>query len=136
MKLWKLIRRSHLTYIYGDGDCMSFVNIHDQSVRYNYMKQGDRESIAEFKTRFDNQIKANQGVGIPDIDEKLRAMDFMGKLDPRGTVVCSLSCVTLHLKICPALTQKPSSSVTYSIHMDAGRPVSHTHKRVAFCLPR
>jgi hypothetical protein len=83
VKLWKLIRRSHLTCIYGDGDCMSFVNIHDLLVRYNYMEQGGRESIAEFKTRFDNQIKANQGVGIPDIDEELSAMDFIGKLDSK-----------------------------------------------------
>ena len=81
VKLWKFIRRSHLTHIYGDDDSMSYVNIHDQSVRYNHMRQGDREYIADFKTRFDNQVKANQGVGIPEIDDALRAMDFIGKLD-------------------------------------------------------
>ena len=58
-------------------------NIHDQSLRYNNLRQGDRELISAFKTRFDNQVKSNQGVGIPEISDALRAMDFIGKLDPK-----------------------------------------------------
>ena len=58
-------------------------NIHDQSLRYNILRQGDRELISAFKTRFDNQVKSNQGVGIPEISDALRAMDFIGKLDPK-----------------------------------------------------
>ena len=81
--LWGYIRRSHLTHIYANDDEMSTLNIHDQSLRYNSLRQGDRELISAFKTRFDNQVKSNQGVGIPEISEALRAMDFIGKLDPK-----------------------------------------------------
>lgn len=62
---------------------MSTLNIHDQSLRYNSLRQGDRELISAFKTRFDNQVKSNQGVGIPEITEALGAMDFIGKLYPK-----------------------------------------------------
>jgi hypothetical protein len=83
IKLWQYIRRSHLTHIYANDDEMSTLNIHDQSFRYNSLRQGDRELISTFKTRFDNQVKSNQGVGIPEISDALRAMDFIGKLDPK-----------------------------------------------------
>lgn len=81
IKLWTYIRKSHLTHMYGDDDEMSAANIHDQSQRYNNIRQGDKELIADFKIRFDHQVKSNQGVGIPDISDALRAMDFIGKLD-------------------------------------------------------
>ena len=45
IKLWEYIRRSHLTHIYGDDDLMRAVNIHEQTIIYNYLRQGDRESI-------------------------------------------------------------------------------------------
>lgn len=83
IKLWRYIRRSHLTHIYANDDEMSTLNIHDQSLRYNNLRQGDRELISAFKTRFDNQVKSNEGVGIPEISDALRAMDFIGKLDPK-----------------------------------------------------
>ena len=54
VKLWEYIRRSHLTHIYGGDDSMRAVNIHEQTIRYNYLCQGDREVIGDFKTRFDN----------------------------------------------------------------------------------
>ena len=79
--LWTFIRKSHLTHMYGENDEMSAVNIHDQSLRYHNLRQGDKEFISDFKVRFDNQVKSNQGVGMPEISEKLRAMDFIGKLD-------------------------------------------------------
>jgi hypothetical protein len=60
---------------------MSAVNIYDQAKRYNDMKQGEKECISDFKIRFDHQVKTNQGVGIPDMSESLRAMNFIGKLD-------------------------------------------------------
>jgi Reverse transcriptase (RNA-dependent DNA polymerase)/Zinc knuckle len=79
--LWTFIRKTHLTHIYGEDDEMSAVNIHDQSMRYHNLRQGDKEYISDFKVRFDNQVKCNQGVGIPDTSEALRAIDFIGKLD-------------------------------------------------------
>ena len=81
VKLWKLIRKSHLTHMYGDHDNMSSVNLYDQQMRYNELRQGDHEPIADFKTRVDNQLKANSGVGMTEISESLRALDFIGKLD-------------------------------------------------------
>lgn len=81
IQLWGYIRKSHLTHIFGDDDEMSAVNIHDQAKRYNDMKQGDKELISDFKIRYDNQLKTNEGVGIPEMSEPLRAMDFIGKLD-------------------------------------------------------
>lgn len=83
IRLWDFIRRSHLTHIYGEDDSMLVVNIHDQTLRYNSLRQGEREYISEFKTRFDNQVKANQGVGVPDVPEPIRAIDFLSKLDPK-----------------------------------------------------
>jgi hypothetical protein len=72
--LWTFIRKSHLTHIYGEDDEMSAVNIHDQALRHNNLRQGDEEFISDFKIRFDDQVKSNQGVGMPEISEKLRAM--------------------------------------------------------------
>ena len=54
VQLWEFIRRSHLTHIYGEDDSMRAVNIHEQTLRYNYLRQGEREYIGDFKTRFDN----------------------------------------------------------------------------------
>ena len=83
VKLWEYIRRSHLTHVYGEDDSMRAVNIHEQTLRYNYLRQGDREVISEFKTRFDNQVLANRGVGMIDVEESIRAIDFLSKLDPK-----------------------------------------------------
>lgn len=60
---------------------MSVANIHDQALRYHNLRQGDKEYISDFKIRFDHQVKSNQAVGIPEIGEPLRAMDFIGKHD-------------------------------------------------------
>ena len=57
--------------------------MYEQILRYNSLRQGDREAIADFKTRFDNQVKANDGVGVAPLEEKLRAIDFLCKLDPK-----------------------------------------------------
>jgi hypothetical protein len=38
-QLWILIKRSHLTHVYGDEDTMAVVNIHDQALRYSNMRQ-------------------------------------------------------------------------------------------------
>ena len=83
VRLWKLIRKSHLTHMYGDHDNMSAVNLHDQQLRYNSLRQGERELVADFKTRFDNQMKANHGVGMIEINDSLRALDFISKLDTK-----------------------------------------------------
>ena len=83
IKLWGFIRMSHLTHVYGSSDKMRAVNINDQLVRFSNMRQGDREYISDFKTRYDNQVKANEGVGIVNDDETLVAIDFLGKLDPK-----------------------------------------------------
>ena len=87
MKLWVFISKSHLTHVYGVDDNMRAVNKHDQSEKYNNLRQGGREYISAFKIRFDNQVKANNGVGITELDEESRAMDFLGKFDPKR---CSL----------------------------------------------
>jgi Zinc knuckle len=81
IKLWTYIRKSHLTHIFGEDDEMSAANIHDQASRYHNLRQGDKEYISEFKIRFDHQVQSNKGVGIPEISDRLRAMDFIGKLD-------------------------------------------------------
>ena len=83
IKLWGYIRRSHLTHIYGPSDNMRAVNVNDQLVRFSNMRQGEREFISDFKTRYDNQVKANEGVGIINDDESLVAVDFLSKLDPK-----------------------------------------------------
>ena len=66
--LWKLIRSSHLTHVYGEDDSLRSNNIYEQLTRYNNHRQGHRESIAELKTRFDNQVKANDGVGVVPLE--------------------------------------------------------------------
>jgi hypothetical protein len=83
VKLWEFIKRSHLTHVYGEDDSMRAVNVHEQTIRYNYLRQGEREFIGEFKTRFDNQLAANRGVGMEDVDESIRAIEFLSKLDPK-----------------------------------------------------
>jgi hypothetical protein len=83
IKLWEYIRKSHLTHMYGASDNMRAVNVNDQKMKFNNMRQGDREYVSDFKTRYDNQLKANEGVGIVADDESLVAIDFLSKLDPK-----------------------------------------------------
>ena len=83
VRLWEFIRRSHLTHIYGEDDSMRAVNIHEQALRYNYLKQGEREVIGDIKTRFDNQVLANRGVSMTEVVEPTRAIDFLSNLDPK-----------------------------------------------------
>ena len=83
VQLWEFIRRSHLTHIYGEDDSMRAVNVHEQTLRYNYLRQGEREVIGVFKTRFDNQVLANRGIGMTEMEEPIRAIDFLSKLDPK-----------------------------------------------------
>ena len=79
--LWDMIRRTHLTHIFGAQDPMVRLNKREQLARYSVLRQGDREFIASFKTRYDAQIQANIGAGIAVIDEETMAMDFLHKLD-------------------------------------------------------
>ena len=81
VRLWNFIRRTHLTHVFGDGDQMRVVNIQEQEVRYSELKQGDREFISTFKTRFDNQVKANEGAGLPAQNQPKLALEFLFKLD-------------------------------------------------------
>ena len=83
IKLWTYIRKTHLTHIHGDNEETTYANIHDQSVKYNNLRQGDKEKISDFKIRFDHQVQSNKGAGMADISERLRVMDFLGKLDSR-----------------------------------------------------
>jgi hypothetical protein len=45
--------------------------------------QGQHETISDFKTRYDNQVKANQGVGVVNADESVVSIDFLSKVDPK-----------------------------------------------------
>ena len=81
--LWELNRRTHLTHIFGAEDPMIRLNKREQSARYSALKQGDREYISSFKTRYDAQIQSNRGAGVADMDEETQAMDFIHKLDPK-----------------------------------------------------
>ena len=81
--LWELIRRTHLTHIFGAQDPMMRLNRREQNARYAALKQGDKEYITSFKTRFDAQIQANRGAGLPDLEDETLAMDFIHKLDMR-----------------------------------------------------
>lgn len=66
--LWDLIRRTHLTHVFGDLDPMIRLNKREQMAKYSALRQGDREYIASFKTRYDARILASRGAGVPDID--------------------------------------------------------------------
>jgi Zinc knuckle len=83
VKLWELIRRIHLTHIFGDGDPMREVNVQEQETRFAALRQGEREYISTFKLRFDNQVKANEGAGVPEMTESKLALEFIMKLDPK-----------------------------------------------------
>ena len=83
VRLWNFIRRTHLTHVFGDGDQMRVINMQEQEVRYSELKQGDKEFISNFKTRFDNQIKANEGAGLPVQDQPKLALEFLFKLDSK-----------------------------------------------------
>jgi hypothetical protein len=62
---------------------MTEVNIQEQSARFASHKLGEREPVASFKTRFDNQVKANLGAGVPDVSDSTRALEFFFKLDDK-----------------------------------------------------
>ena len=81
--LWTLIRRTHLTHMFGDTDPTKEINQHEQESKYGMMRQGERELITTFKARFDEQVLANDAVGVAKITDTLCALDFIGKLDPK-----------------------------------------------------
>jgi hypothetical protein len=83
VRLWGFIRRTHRTHIYGDGDPMTEVNVQEQETRYAALRQEDKEFISTFKQRFDDQIKANEGAGVPAVTDSKRALEFISKLDTR-----------------------------------------------------
>ena len=83
VRLWGFIRRTHLTHIFGDGDPLREINIQEQESRYSNLKQEEREYIATFKARFDNQLKAGEGAGVAVTTDSKKAMEFLGKLDQR-----------------------------------------------------
>ena len=83
VRLWDFIRRSHLTHIFGEGDQLLEVNVQEQESRYDALRQGERESINMFKVCFDNQVKANEGAGMPPATDSKRALEFIYRLDSR-----------------------------------------------------
>ena len=85
--LWALIRRTHLTHMYGGDETLQEYNQHEQESEYGSMRQGEREHIVTFKNRFDEQVSANAAVGIAAVTESKRALDFLGKLDTRRSKV-------------------------------------------------
>jgi hypothetical protein len=78
-----LIRRIHLSHIYGVEDPMKEMNVLEQESRFAALHQGEREYISTSKQRFDNQVKANEGAGVPEIPESNMALEFITKLDPK-----------------------------------------------------
>jgi hypothetical protein len=83
VKLWELIRRAHLTRIYGVEDPMKEMNVLEQESRFAALHHGEREYISTFKQRFDIQVKAKEGAGVPEITESKMALEFITKLDPK-----------------------------------------------------
>ena len=83
VRLWLFIKETHLTHIFGSGDPEKEVNALQQETRFSNMRQGEREYISTFKTRFDNQVKANEGAGVTPSSEKKQALEFIMKLDPK-----------------------------------------------------
>jgi hypothetical protein len=81
--LWGFILETHLTHIFGVGDPMKVVNALEQLRRFPGMRQGEREFISSIKTRLDNQVKANEGAGVPQPSERKFALEFIMKLDPK-----------------------------------------------------
>ena len=83
VRLWGFIRETHLTHVFGVGDPNREVNTLEQEIRFASLRQGEREFISTFKLRFDNQVKANTGAGVPEPTEKRLALEFIMKLDTR-----------------------------------------------------
>ena len=86
--LWTLIRRTHLTHMYGGDEALQEYNQHEQESKYGSMRQGGREHIVTFKNRSDEQVTANAAVGIAKMTESKRALDFLGKSTLGGTRSC------------------------------------------------
>ena len=90
--LWEMIRRTHLTHVYGEGDPLQLLNVKEQENRYEALRQDEREFLSNFQIRFESQVKACVGAGVPDVTPRKRAMDFVYKLDARryGAMVSSM----------------------------------------------
>ena len=59
------------------------INIQEQESRYAALRQGDKEYISMFKLRFDNQVNANEGAGMPAVTDSKRTIEFIYKLDQK-----------------------------------------------------
>ena len=80
--LWTLIRRTHLTNMFGADKALQEYNQHEQENKYSSMRQGEGEHLVTLKNRFDDQVETNLAVGIAAVSVSKRALDFLGKLDP------------------------------------------------------
>ena len=78
--------------MYGEGDPLQLLNVKEQENRYEALRQGEREFLSNFQIRFESQVKACVGAGVPDVTPRKRAMDFVYKLDARryGAMVSSM----------------------------------------------
>jgi hypothetical protein len=75
---------------------MKEVNAIEQEIRLAAMRQGDREFISTFKTRFDNQVKANTGAGVPVPSERKMALEFIMKLKRYRKMLTQMRNDSLH----------------------------------------
>ena len=81
--LWAMIRRTYLIHMFGDDDAQMETNQHRQESKYGSMRQGDRELLVTFKSRFDERVESNRAVGLAEVSQSKRALDFLGKVDPK-----------------------------------------------------
>ena len=137
--LWEFIRNTHLTNIFGEGANMEDCNKMEQLSRFEVLKQGEKKNINVLKLRYDNQIKANEGVGIEPIIDSLRAMEFICRLDSRRYKVMIAAmrwdAIRGHEDAFP-----PTLSAAYPLHQSGMRMILKTIMRVVMftmlMLPR
>lgn len=75
--LWKALKDIHLTQIASKIDAVIKASKDD----YNNCRQGEFESIMEFKAKFDARFLAYDQHGNPKPDDNQVAMEFLYALD-------------------------------------------------------
>jgi hypothetical protein len=81
--LVKLYVETHLTHVVGGGPATVKMTLRKMKDKFASMKQEERETVGQFKERYDELVAALEGAGVQEMDDDESALCFLTKLDQK-----------------------------------------------------
>ncbi len=79
--LWAIILYTHLTHVGGHGPELALLTLDDALSKYESIRQGSRESIGDFLSRFKHGNSTLTSAGVESRIDAVVAVQFLKKLD-------------------------------------------------------